>query len=169
MELMEKTVESRVLFEGKIITVRLDKAELPNGRVASREVVEHPGGVAILPLFDDGTVSLVRQFRYPFQEVVAELPAGKLERGEDHRLAALRELEEEVGASCGRLTYLGCLYSSPGFSAQELTEGACHPDEDEFLSVERIPFSALVEQVRQGEIKDAKTVALVLKAKLLGL
>ena len=71
MELMEKTVESRVLFEGKIITVRLDKAELPNGRVASREVVEHPGGVAILPLFDDGTVSLVRQFRYPFQEVVA--------------------------------------------------------------------------------------------------
>lgn len=76
MELMEKTVESRVLFEGKIITVRLDKAELPNGRVASREVVEHPGGVAILPLFDDGTVSLVRQFRYPFQEVVAELPAG---------------------------------------------------------------------------------------------
>ena len=112
-----------------------------------------------------------------FQEVVAELPAGKLERGEDHRLAALRELEEEVGASCGRLTYLGCLYSSPGFSsevlhmylAQELTEGACHPDEDEFLSVERIPFSALVEQVRQGEIKDAKTVALVLKAKLLGL
>ena len=189
MELMEKTVESRVLFEGKIITVRLDKAELPNGRVASREVVEHLGGVAILPLFDDGTVSLVRQFRYPFQEVVAELPAfvregmaavaelpaGKLERGEDHRLAALRELEEEVGASCGRLTYLGCLYSSPGFSsevlhmylAQELTEGACHPDEDEFLSVERIPFSALVEQVRQGEIKDAKTVALVLKAKLL--
>ena len=159
MELMEKTVESRVLFEGKIITVRLDKAELPNGRVASREVVEHPGGVAILPLFDDGTVSLVRQFRYPFQEVVAELPAGKLERGEDHRLAALRELEEEVGASCGRLTYLGCLYSSPGFSsevlhmylAQELTEGACHPDEDEFLSVERIPFSALVEQVRQGD------------------
>ena len=97
MELMEKTVESRVLFEGKIITVRLDKAELPNGRVASREVVEHPGGVAILPLFDDGTVSLVRQFRYPFQEVVAELPAGKLERGEDHRLAALRELEEENG------------------------------------------------------------------------
>ena len=175
MELMEKTVESRVLFEGKIITVRLDKAELPNGRVASREVVEHPGGVAILPLFDDGTVSLVRQFRYPFQEVVAELPAGKLERGEDHRLAALRELEEEVGASCGRLTYLGCLYSSPGFSsevlhmylAQELTEGSSHPDEYELLSVERIPFSALVEQVRQGEIKDAKTVALVLKAKLL--
>ena len=95
MELMEKTVESQVLFSGKIITVRLDRAQLPNGRIASREVVEHPGGVAILPLFDDGTVPLVRQFRYPFGAVVEELPAGKLEKGEDHRLAALRELEEE--------------------------------------------------------------------------
>ena len=177
MEFKEEMVSQETVYEGVIVNVRRDKARLMDGRITNREVVEHPGGVAILPLFDDGTVSLVRQFRYPFQEVVAELPAGKLERGEDHRLAALRELEEEVGASCGRLTYLGCLYSSPGFSsevlhmylAQELTEGACHPDEDEFLSVERIPFSALVEQVRQGEIKDAKTVALVLKAKLLGL
>ena len=177
MDLTEKCLDSREIYKGRILRLRVDTVALPNGKTSLREVVEHPGGVAILPLFDDGTVSLVRQFRYPFQEVVAELPAGKLERGEDHRLAALRELEEEVGASCGRLTYLGCLYSSPGFSsevlhmylAQELTEGACHPDEDEFLSVERIPFSALVEQVRQGEIKDAKTVALVLKAKLLGL
>ena len=177
MEFKEEMVSQETVYEGVIVNVRRDKARLMDGRITNREVVEHPGGVAILPLFDDGTVSLVRQFRSPFQEVVAELPAGKLERGEDHRLAALRELEEEVGASCGRLTYLGCLYSSPGFSsevlhmylAQELTEGACHPDEDEFLSVERIPFSALVEQVRQGEIKDAKTVALVLKAKLLGL
>ena len=173
MELMEKTVESRVLFEGKIITVRLDKAELPNGRVASREVVEHPGGVAILPLFDDGTVSLVRQFRYPFQEVVAELPAGKLERGEDHRPAALRELEEEVGVRAGELIYLGYLYTSPGFStevlhmylARDLEPGVCHPDDDEFLECERIPFDQLVEQVVSGVICDAKTVALVLKAK----
>ena len=174
MELMEKTVESRVLFEGKIITVRLDKAELPNGRVASREVVEPPGGVAILPLFDDGTVSLVRQFRYPFQEVVAELPAGKLERGEDHRLAALRELEEEVGASCGRLTYLGCLYSSPGFSsevlhmylAQELTEGACHPDEDEFLEHVALPLEDAAAMAVDGRLEDSKTVAAVLRAYL---
>ena len=175
MELWEKTVESQVLFEGKIVTVRLDKAELINGRITRREVVEHPGGVAILPLYDDGTVSIVRQFRYPFMEVVTELPAGKLEKGEDHRLAALRELEEEVGAQCGKLTYLGCLYASPGFSsevlhmylAQELTQGDCHPDEDEFLEVARIPFDTLVEQVMSGEIKDAKTVALVLKARQL--
>ena len=178
MELMEKTVESQVLFSGKIITVRLDRAQLPNGRIASREVVEHPGGVCILPLFDDGTVSIVRQFRYPFQEVVTELPAGKLEKGEDHRLAALRELEEEVGARCGKLTYLGCLYASPGFSsevlhmylAQDLKQGQCHPDEDEFLESERIPFDQLFQKVMSGEITDAKTVALVLKTKqLLGL
>ena len=175
MELWEKTVESQTLFEGKIVTLKLDKAQLVNGRVTGREVVEHPGGVAILPLFDDGTVSIVRQFRYPFQEVVTELPAGKLEKGEDHRPAALRELEEEVGVTCGKLTYLGCLYLSPGFStevlhmylAQELTQGECHPDEDEFLEVERVPFARLAERVMAGEITDAKTVALVLKAKLL--
>ena len=95
MELMEKTVEQQTIFEGVIIRVRRDKAELPNGHIAGREVVEHPGGVAVLALHGDGTVSVVRQFRYPFQEVVTELPAGKLEYGEEPRLAALRELEEE--------------------------------------------------------------------------
>ncbi len=173
MELMEKTVEQNTLFQGAIVTLRRDKAELVNGQIVSREVVEHPGGVAILPLYEDGTVSVVRQFRYPFQAVVTELPAGKLEYGEEHRPAALRELEEEVGARPGRLTYLGCLYLSPGFStevlhmylAQDLTLGECHPDEDEFLETERVPFGELVEQVMSGAVKDAKTVALVLKAK----
>ena len=175
MDLWEKTISSQTLFEGKIVTLKEDQAQLPNGAAAGREVVEHPGGVCILPLFDDGTVSMVRQFRYPFQQVVAELPAGKLEKGEDHRPAALRELEEEVGVTCGKLTYLGCLYLSPGFSsevlhmylAQDLKQGACHPDEDEFLETERVPFSTLVQQVLSGEIVDAKTVALVLKTKLL--
>ena len=192
MELMEKTVESQVLFSGKIITVRLDRAQLPNGRIASREVVEHPGGVAILPLFDDGTVPLVRQFRYPFGAVVEELPAGKLEKGEDHRLAALRELEEEVGARCGKLTYLGCLYASPGFSSEVLhmdrhsgwTLGENNHGEEkvtrfykEYPNVEiaefysdslsDTPLARLAERVMAGEITDAKTVALVLKAKLL--
>ena len=175
MELWEKTVSSQIIYEGKIITVKLDQAQLVNGATASREVVEHPGGVAILPLYDDGTVPIVRQFRYPFQKVITELPAGKLERGEDPRPAALRELEEEVGVTCGELTYLGCLYLSPGFStevlhmylARDLRQGACHPDEDEFLEVERVPFGTLAGQVLSGEITDAKTVALVLKTKLL--
>ena len=178
MELWEKTVESETLFEGKIVTLKLDKAELPNGRVARREVVEHPGGVAVLPLFDDGTVSIVRQFRYPFQKVVTELPAGKLERGEDHRVCALRELSEEVGAEAEELTYLGAMYTSPGFSsevlhmylARGLKQGASHPDEDEFLEGERIPFQQLVDEVMSGEIADGKTIATTLKVKtLLGL
>ena len=175
MELWEKTVSSQTIYEGKIITMKLDQAQLVNGATASREVVEHPGGVPILPLYDDGTVPIVRQFRYPFQKVITELPAGKLERGEDPRPAALRELEEEVGVTCGELTYLGCLYLSPGFStevlhmylARDLRQGACHPDEDEFLEVERVPFGTLAGQVLSGEITDAKTVALVLKTKLL--
>lgn len=174
MDMTEKTVEENVLFEGKIIRVRKDQAELPNGRIASREVVEHPGGVAVLALHDDNTVSMVRQFRYPFQQVVAELPAGKLEYGEDPQLAALRELEEEVGAKAGKVTYLGYLLASPGFStevlhlylAQDLVMGDCHPDEDEFLEAERVPFQTLVDQVMSGELKDAKTVALILKAKV---
>ena len=173
MELMEKTVERHVLFEGAIVTLRRDKAQLINGQVVSREVVEHPGGVAILPLYRDGTVSIVRQFRYPFRQDDTELPAGKLERGEDHRPAALRELEEEVGVRAGELIYLGYLYTSPGFStevlhmylARDLEPGVCHPDDDEFLECERIPFDQLVEQVVSGVICDAKTVALVLKAK----
>ena len=175
MDLREETVSSQTLFQGKIVTLRVDQAKLPNGALAGREVVEHPGGVAVLALFDDGTVPVVRQFRYPFGAVVTELPAGKLEKGEDPRAAALRELEEEVGVTCGSLTYLGCLYLSPGFStevlhmylARELKQGACHPDEDEFLEVERVPFARLAEQALSGELTDAKTVALVLKAKLL--
>lgn len=178
MELLEKTISSEVKFKGRIVTVRLDKAQLVNGRAVTREVVEHPGGVTILPLFDDGTVSVVRQFRYPFQKVVTELPAGKLEYGEDHREAALRELSEEVGVEADELTYLGCLYVSPGFCtevlhmylARGLHQGESHPDEDEFLEDQRVPFAQLAGQVMSGEITDGKTVATVLKVKaLLGL
>ena len=174
MELYEKTISSETVFKGNIVELRVDRIELPDGRPARREVIAHPGGVAILPYHDDGTVTVVRQFRYPFGRVVTELPAGKLERGEDHRVCARRELEEEVGATPGRLTYLGCIYSSPGFSdevlhmylAQDLSQGACHPDEDEFLRIERVPFDTMVQRIMDGEITDAKTVAAVLKAKV---
>jgi ADP-ribose pyrophosphatase len=172
MELREETVDSQVVYRGVIVNVRLDTARLVNGRLARREVVEHPGGVAVLPLHEDGTVSVVRQFRYPFMQVVTELPAGKLERGEDPRLAALRELEEEVGLQTGEMIDLGVLYTSPGFSsevlhmylARDLRQVDAHPDEDEFLQGERVPLADLLEQVMDGTIVDAKTVALVLKA-----
>ena len=171
MKLIEETVDSQIVFRGKIITVRLDTAKLENGKTASREVVEHPGGVCILPMEDDGTVYTVRQFRYPFGRVTEELPAGKLDGPEDHRLAALRELSEEIGAEPEELVYLGYLMASPGFSsevlhmylARGLRHGEQHPDEDEFLEVERTPFSVLVERVMAGELTDAKTVAAVLK------
>lgn len=174
MELLEKTVESQTVFQGRIVTVKLDKAQLPNGRLTSREVVEHPGGVAVLPLDADGCVTLVRQFRYPFQRVLLELPAGKLEKGENHRACGLRELEEETGMTAGEFTYLGGLYLSPGYSsevlhlylARELRQGTSHPDEGEFLNVEKMPFQELLDRVMAGEIHDAKTVAAVLKTKV---
>lgn len=175
MDLVEKTVSSQVEFTGRIITVRQDQAQLPNGRIAGREVVEHPGGVAILALFDDNTVPVVRQFRYPFQKIITELPAGKLEKGEDPLVCAQRELSEEVGAEADQLIYLGKFYTSPGYStevlhmylARGIREGQVHPDEDEFLESQRIPFLTLFQQVMSGEIEDGKTIAAVLKTKLL--
>lgn len=175
MELVEKTLSSQTVFEGKIITVKVDKALLPNGAEASREVVEHPGGVCILALEEDGTVPLVRQFRYPLGDVMLELPAGKLEYGEEPRPAAIRELGEEVGLEPERLDDLGFIYVSPGFCkeklhmylARDVKSVPVHPDEDEFLDIVRLPFAQLVEQVMSGEITDGKTVATVLKTKVL--
>ena len=177
MELTEKQIETQVVYQGVIVNVRMDRAQLPNGKVVRREVVEHPGGVAILPLDEDGNIIMVRQFRYPFQQELLELPAGKLEYGEDPEVCAHRELSEEVGAS-GQLTSLGRIYPSPGvyaetlhlYLARELTFGRAHPDEDEFLRVERIPFPQVVDMILSGQLRDGKTVCAVLKAKaLLGL
>lgn len=175
MDMTERTIEHTRPYEGVIVNVDLDKAQLPNGRTARREVVNHPGGVAVLPLNDDGTVSVVRQYRYPFSQVLTEIPAGKLEPGEEPRTGALRELNEEIGAQVGELIELGAIYPSPGFCrevlylylARDLTYGESCPDEDEFLELERIPFDSLVEQVMSGEIQDGKTVAAVLKVKVL--
>lgn len=175
MELVEKTLSSQTVFKGKIITVKVDEALLPNGAQASREVVEHPGGVCILALREDGTVPLVRQFRYPLGDVLLELPAGKLEYGEEPRPAAIRELGEEVGLEPGRLTDLGFIYVSPGFCkeklhmylARDVKEVPVHPDEDEFLDIVSLSFERLVEMVMSGEITDGKTVATVLKTKAL--
>ncbi|MGN1004814.1 MAG: NUDIX domain-containing protein [Oscillospiraceae bacterium] len=175
MELTERTVEHTRPYEGVIVQVDLDEALLPNGRTAKREVVNHPGGVAVLPLNDDGTVTVVRQYRYPFSRGLTEIPAGKLDPGEEPRTGALRELKEEIGAQAGELIDLGEIYPSPGFCrevlylylARGLTYGDCCPDEDEFLEMSRIPFDRLAEQVMSGEIRDGKTVAAVLKAKVL--
>ena len=175
MELVEKTLSSRTVFAGRIITVKVDEALLPNGAAAGREVVEHPGGVCILALREDGTVPLVRQFRYPLGDVLLELPAGKLEYGEEPLPAAIRELGEEVGLEPGEMTPLGYIYVSPGFCneklhmylARDVKEVPVNPDEDEFLDIIYLPFQELVERVMSGEITDGKTVATVLKTKVL--
>ena len=175
MELTEKTLSSRTVFEGRIVTVKVDSALLPNGAQVSREVVEHPGGVCVLALQEDGTVPLVRQFRYPLGRTMLELPAGKLERGEDPLSGAIRELGEEVGLEPGDMTDLGHIYVSPGFCTEKLHMYLArdvklvpvHPDEDEFLEIVYMSFDELVDKVMSGEILDGKTVAAVLKTKVL--
>jgi len=176
MELTERMVSSQTIFEGKIIKVTLDQAQLPDGKLAAREVVYHPGGVAVLALDEDKNVALVRQFRYPIQQELLELPAGKLDHGsEGHLLGAQRELSEETGLEAGKWTYLGYTLASPGFCdealhmylAQDLKRVGQHLDEDEFLNVEYMPFDELVRQAMEGTITDAKTVTTALKVKIL--
>ena len=174
MDMTEKTLASREVYRGRIIRVREDTVLLPNGKEGRREVVEHPGGVGILAL-DGDDVLLVRQYRYAFSRVLTEIPAGKREPGEEPSVTARRELKEEIGAEAEKWTELGALIASPGcygetlylYLAQELTFAATHPDEDEFLDVLRMPFDQAVELCMRGELTDAKTVAALLKAKIL--
>lgn len=173
VKLFEETVDQKIVYQGKIVTLRTDIARLENGRMTGREVVEHPGGVCVLPLEENGDTYTVRQFRYPFGQVIEELPAGKLDGPEDPEMGARRELSEEIGCEAGELIYLGRLLMSPGFCtevlhmylARKLIHGRQHPDEDEFLEASRVPFAELLERVLSGEVADAKTVALTLKAK----
>lgn len=171
MNLTEKPLSGEYKYRGRIINLRVDKAELPNGTEAMREVVEHPGGVCVAALTDDGCLLFVRQFRYPYQKVLLELPAGKLDPGEDPLPAGQRELREETGAVASQYESLGELYPSPGYcgeiiylyAATGLTFGEMSPDEDEFLEVEKIPLDEAARMVLDGEIPDAKTQAAVLK------
>lgn len=175
MELTEKQVSSRQVFQGRILDVRVDTVTLPNGKEATREVVRHPGGVGVLALDEKNQILIVEQFRYAYGKLLEEIPAGKLERGEDPREAGIRELREETGASAGRFEPLGYIYPSPGYCdeviwlylARDLTFGETDPDEDEFLNLRRVPFDRMVERVLSGQVPDSKTVAAVLKAKLL--
>lgn len=175
MDLKEKRLSGETVFDGKIMHVRRDRVQLGDGSQAFREVVDHSGGVCVLALDEEDRALLVRQFRYPHERILREIPAGKLERGEDPFEAAKRELKEETGAVAAKWESLGEIYPTPAYCgeiirmylARELTFGETAPDEGEFLELERIGFDVLVGQVLAGEIRDAKTVAAVLKAKLL--
>lgn len=175
MEFKEEMVSQETVYEGVIVNVRRDKARLMDGRITNREVVEHPGGVAVFAMDDQGRVALVRQYRYPMGEETLELPAGKLEPGEDPRDSGLRELAEETGLVPGTFEDMGCIYSSPGilaeriylYFAKDLTQGPTHPDDGEFVETVWLPYQDLVDKARRGEIKDGKTLVGILKASFL--
>ena len=175
MKLFEKTLTSETKFEGRIIKVLRDTVELENGKTSAREVVCHNGGVCVAALTEQNEVLLVRQFRYPYKEVLLELPAGKLEKGEDPFEAAKRELGEECGLTADHYTPLGEFYPTVGYdteviymwAATGLHKTQMHLDDDEFLTPDRIPLAKAYEMVMRNEIKDGKTIAGVLKLKAL--
>lgn len=171
MDFTEKTVKKETIYQGRILSLRNDEVELPDGKKAFREVIEHSGGVAIAALTEKNELLFVSQYRYPYESELLELPAGKLERGEDPEACGKRELLEETGAIAGEFTYLGKVYPTPAYCeevitiyfAKDLTFGMQHLDEGEFLSVKKIPLAQAVEMVLKDEIKDAKTQIGVLK------
>lgn len=170
-KLVEKTLEETLIFDGRVITVYHNKALLSDGTTAMREIVAHPGGVCVAALTEKEELLFVRQFRSPYGQIVTELPAGKLEKGEDPLKAGIRELSEETGASAQSVVSLGKLYPTPGYCgeiihmylATGLSFGEQHPDSDEFLDVLRIPLEKAVEMVMAGELPDSKTQTAVLK------
>ena len=173
MDFTEKTLSREDIYRGRVVELHRDRILLPDGKESIREVMEHPGGVTIIPVDEQGNVTCVRQYRYPLQRHLLEVPAGKLEKGEDPLECAVRELSEETGLTAEKFVDLGRIYPSPGYSAEilylylalGLHPGEMHLDEGEFLDVEQYPLSALAEMVMRGELCDAKTVAAVLKAK----
>lgn len=174
-DLTERTLTREEKFSGRLLHVHVDTVELPNGSTSTREVADHIDGVAVLALDERNNVLTVTQYRYVFGRSLLEIPAGKLEEGEDPVLGALRELREETGAAPDEFLPMGRILPAPGcygealylFLARGLHIGESHPDEDEFLIQERIPFDEMVHRILNGEIEDAKTIAAVLKAKLL--
>ena len=177
--LRETHVATEDIFDGFILHVRKDSVALPNGRPAVREVIRHIGAVCVIPVTENNEVIVERQYRYPIDRVITEIPAGKLDSREEDRLSAIRrELLEETGYTADEWISLGDFHPAPAYSdeyismymARGLHPGQRHLDEDEFLDVMTVPLAELVEDVMAGRISDAKTQTAVLKAaRLLGL
>ena len=171
MDLTEKQLESEEIYRGKIITVYRDTVSLPEGRTSKREIVEHAGGAGVVALDEDGYIYLVRQYRYAFGCELLEIPAGKLECGEDPLKCAVRELSEETGFTAEKIEFLGEIQPSPGYCrevlydylATGLKSGNMHLDPGEYLKVERLRLEDAYRAVMHGELADAKTVIGILK------
>ena len=175
MELNEKTLASELAFDGVLLKLYRDEVEVQNGGTSIREMVHHPGGAAVVALDGEGNVYLEHQFRYPYHKVVTEIPAGKLEPGEDPADAIRRELKEEIGAEAGRWDALGYIMPSVGYTdemlylylARDLTFGSTHWDEDEALEIFKLPFAEALARAADGRINDAKTLAALFRAEKL--
>ncbi|MEQ8201721.1 MAG: NUDIX hydrolase [Syntrophomonadaceae bacterium] len=166
MDLEEKTLHSREIFAGRIVRLRVDTVELPDGKHSTREVVEHAGAVAIVALDKAGQVVLVKQYRQPVERVLLEIPAGTLENGEDPLDCARRELEEETGLVAADWEKILTYFSAPGFTneclhifmATGLTDGTAKPDYDEFMETVRVPLSEAYQHIFTGQIADGKSI-----------
>lgn len=173
VDYIEKRIGSKDIFKGRIVHLHVDKVCLVDGHESEREVVEHDGGVTVIPVDRDGNVYCVRQYRYAFGESIIETPAGKLEKGEEPLACAVRELSEETGLSAEEFIYLGEFYPSPGYCHEKLyaylalglKKGEAHLDEGEFLDVIKFRLDTLVGMVMNNELRDAKTIIAILKAK----
>ena len=168
----ETTVDSKVFYRGRIVNLRVDTVRLPNGRLATREIAEHAHCVCIVPLDEQDNVLLVRQYRKPAEAELLEIPAGGVEQGEVSREAVLRELREETGFTAGILRHLSSFWMTPGWSteymhaylATDLSPARLSPDEDENISVIRVPLARIPQMIQAGEIQDAKSIASLLLA-----
>lgn len=167
MELYEKTIRKEKLFSGRIIELYVEEVELPNGQKSRREVIKHPGAVAVLPLLPDGKIVLVRQYRKALERALVEIPAGKLEHGEEPLASAHRELEEETGYRAHSMRHLISFYTSPGFADElihlyvaeglEKAEDGADLDEDEFVELLEVTLEEALHMLERREIYDAKT------------
>lgn len=173
-DLIEKKIASKPVYDGRLLHVKCDTVELPNGEQTTREWIKHPGAAAVLPLLDDGNIILVRQYRYPVQQVTLEIPAGKLDvAGEEPLGCAKRELQEETGYTADEYVKLISLATTVGFSdefihiylARGLKAGKQNLDEDEFINVVKMPLGKALELVKNNVIVDAKSVTALLLAK----
>lgn len=175
----EKTIKSKKIYDGKIIKVQIDDVTLPNGKAAKRELVKHPGAVAIIPITKENKIVFVEQYRKPLEKSLIEIPAGKLEKGEKPEITALRELEEETGYTTDKLTYIASFYTSPGFAnelmhiylADELkvVKNPLPADEDEFVEIVELTLAEARQYVQEERIHDAKTNYAILYLQMLEL
>jgi ADP-ribose pyrophosphatase len=172
--LTEKPLTSKHVFDGKLLQVYVDEVELPDGTTSTRDWIRHPGASAVVPVFEDGTIMLLRQFRYPPRQIFLEVPAGKLDPGETPESTARRELTEESGLSCSHIAKAGSFYPAIGyadeiiyvFAAWGLSSQPLNVDDDEFVIPKRIPYSQALKMIGTGEITDAKTITSLVQVKM---